>query len=117
MHLADNLVADDGVLAHGERFVGIEGRGLGEQSLIDRDHADIVEIAGRAQRRDLARLHLESLANGLGVAADAQGMSVDVHVFDVDGGGEGLKRVVVKAVQRGEQAHIFGDSLLDRLTE
>src|SRR5208337_2678843 len=42
---------------------------------------------------------------------------MDVDVFDVDGGGEGLESVVVKPVQRGQQAQVFGNPLRQRLAE
>ena len=76
-----------------------------------------MQIAGRSQRRDFGRVHAERFADGLGVAADAQRVSVNVDVFDVDGGGEGFERVVVEAVQRGQQAQVFGDALGERLAE
>ena len=42
---------------------------------------------------------------------------MNVDVFDVDGGGEGFERIVVKPVQRGQQPQIFGNPLRQRLAE
>ena len=51
------------------------------------------------------------LANRGGVTADAQGVAVNVDVFDVDGGGESFERVVVESMQRSHQPQVFRDAL------
>src|SRR5262249_19106670 len=42
-------------------------------------------------------------------------MSVNVHVFHVNGGGESLQSVVIEAVQRGHQTQVFRHALGERL--
>ena len=42
---------------------------------------------------------------------------MNVYVFDVDGGGKSLERVVVKTVERGHEAQIFRDALREGLAE
>src|SRR5208337_1784817 len=42
---------------------------------------------------------------------------MNVDVFNVDGGGESFKRVVVEPVQRGQQPQVFGNPLGQRLAE
>ncbi len=60
-------------------------------------------------------LHAHGLADGGGVAADAQRVAVNVDVLYVDGGGEGFEGVVVETVQRGHEPQIFGNALRDGL--
>ena len=38
-------------------------------------------------------------------------------MFHVDGGGKGFERVVVEAVERGQQAQVFGYALGESLSE
>ena len=63
------------------------------------------------------RIHAHGFADGGSVAPDAQGVSVNVDVFDVNGGGKGLQSVVVEAVQRRHEAQIFRDALSQGLRE
>ena len=42
---------------------------------------------------------------------------MNVHVLDINGGGEGFECIVVEAVQRGHQAQVFRDALRDVLGE
>ena len=115
LHAADDLVADDGVIGHFTKFFGIERRGLAEEAAIDGDFSNVVQISRAAQRRHVARLHAHGLADGRGVAAYAQRVSMNVYVLDVDGGGKGFERVVVETMQRGREPQIFGDALRDAL--
>ena len=111
MHAADDLMPDYGVVGHFAKLFRIERRRLAEQSLIHRHLANVVEISRRAQRGSLGWLHSHRFSDRLGVAADAQGMSMNVHVLHVDGGGEGFESVVVEPMQRGEQTQIFRNSM------
>ena len=40
-------------------------------------------------------------------SVDAQGVSVNIYVLDVNGGGESFEGVVVETVQRSEQPEVF----------
>ena len=62
-------------------------------------------------------LHAHGLADGGGVAADAQRVPVNVDVLYVDGGGKGFERVVVETVQRRHEPQIFRNTLRDGLRE
>src|SRR6266567_1971073 len=44
-------------------------------------------------------------------------MPVNVYMLDIDRGSEGLKRIVVKAVQRSHQLEILRNALRDGLRE
>ena len=105
------------MVAHLAGFFRVELRRFSEQPLIDGNHANVVQIARRAQRRHLGRFHPQRFADRLGVAAHAQRVAVNVDVFDVDRGGESFQRVVVEPVQRGQQPQVFGDPLCQRLAE
>src|SRR5580692_9001383 len=108
---ADDLVADCRVVGHFAELFGIERSDFAEEAAIDGNFANVVQIAGAAQGGDFAGLHAHGFANGGGVAADAQGVPVNVDVLHVDGGGEGFERVVVETVKRRHEAEIFGDAL------
>src|SRR5215469_3186186 len=107
LNAADDLMADDGVIGHRAEFVGIERGWLAEQSFVDRDFADVVQISRGTNGGDFGGIDAHSLSNARGVAGDAQRVAVNVDVLYVDGGGEGFEGVVVEAMQRGEELEIF----------
>src|SRR5260370_27786241 len=103
LHLAADLMPNDSVVPHLAVFFRIELRSFSEQSLIDGNLADVVQIARRAERRNIAGVHSQGFADRLGVTPDPQRVSMNVDVFDIDGGGESFERVVVESMQRGQK--------------
>ena len=50
LHSAHDLMSDDGVVGHFAKFFGVERGGLSKQPFIHRDLADVMQVAGGAQR-------------------------------------------------------------------
>src|SRR5260370_31307230 len=100
---ADDLMPNDRVVPHLAVFFRIELRSFSEQSLIDGNLADVVQIARRAERRNIAGVHSHGFADRLGVAPDPQRVSMNVDVFDIDVCRESLERLVVESMQRGQK--------------
>src|SRR4029077_13659481 len=75
------------------------------------------QISGTAQGGDFVGVHAHGVSDGGGVSANAQGVPMNVDMLDVNSGGEGFKRIVIEAVQRGHQTQVLGDALRDRLRQ
>src|SRR5260370_14141127 len=98
LNAADNLMTDGGMVGHLAEFLGIERPRLAKEAAVDSDFADVMQIPRAAQSRDFAGFHPHGLADCGGVPSYAQRVSVNVDMFNVDGGGEGLQSVVVETV-------------------
>jgi hypothetical protein len=114
---SDDLVADRRVIGHLAKFIGIERARFAEEAPIDGDLSDIVQISCTTEGGDVIGVHAHGIADGGGVSPDAQGVPVNIHMLDVNGGGEGFERIVIEAVQRSHEAQILGNTLRNRLSE
>ena len=99
------------MVCHFLKFFGIERTGLSKQPFVDRYFANIVEIAGGAQGRNIICVHAKRIAHSGGIASHPKRMAVNVYVLYIDCGGERLKSVVVEAVKRSHEPQILSDPL------
>ena len=84
-------MADGRVIAHLAGFLSVELGSFFKEPLVNGNFAYVVQITSRTQRCYVRRIHAHRFADGLGVAANAQRVAVNVDVLDVDGGGECLR--------------------------
>src|SRR6266446_2916640 len=77
--------------ALGSNFSGVMRGGLAKQVLVYRDFADIVQISCRAKCRNVAGLHAHGFSYSRGVASNAQRVTVNVYMLDVNGGRESFE--------------------------
>ena len=117
LNTAHDLMSHDRVVRHLAKFFGIKRCNFSEQTLVYRDLANIVQVAGGAQPSNFAGIHAHGLSDGGGVAAHTQGVAVNVHVFDIDRRSEGFQRGVVKTVEGCQQSQILRDALCQCLRQ
>src|SRR5258708_3825314 len=97
LHAFDNLITDNSVVRHLAKFLGVQRPRLPEQAAVDRNLANIVQVARAAQGRHLAGIDAHSLADGGGIAADAQRVTVNVDMLYINRSCEGLDSRVIKS--------------------
>ncbi len=85
-----DLMTDNRVVGHLTKFLRIKRGGFAEQPLIHRDFADVMQVAGRAQTRNLSWPHTHGFADRGRITPNPQRMAVNVDVLHVNGCSEGL---------------------------
>src|SRR5690242_10632543 len=92
----DDLVSHHGVIGDGAKFLGTQRGGFGEELLVYSDFADVVEMSSGADSCNLVLVHSQGGCDSGRKARYVDRVSTQVSVLRIDGGGEGLERVVIR---------------------